>query len=454
MTEVANDDERSTSTVSSTVASGPTEYVLPTVGDSPVGTHIWQRVPYDPDDYGPVSDFATDFDHADPNYNVNAPEIWRDLRESGCPVAHSNRYGGMWVPITHDTVHDVAYDVDHFTSRAVVVAVGRPGDLALPAPIGAAPPITSDPPFHGMARRLLLPAFAPKKIEPWEPEVRVLCRRLLDEIGDVTPGETVIDAAVQYAQNIPVNVIGRMLGFPEADEALFRKFVHDVIERITEEPGTRDGMDDLGNYILAQIHDHRLNPRDDLTNYLINVEIDGQPVADDIAGGMIILLLIAGIDTTWSAIGSSLWHLAQHPDDRQRLLDDPEVMTFALEEFLRAYAPVTMSRLVAKDLDFHGCPMKKDDWILLPFPAANHDPTKFENPDGFIVDREENRHAAFGLGIHRCLGSNLARLELKVAIEEFIKRFPSFELAGVTRWSVGQIRGPRELPIRVLEVAN
>ena len=146
-------------------------------------------------------------------------------------------------------------------------------------------------------------------------------------------------------------------------------------------------MDDLGNYILAQVQDHRANPRDDLTSYLLEVEIDGQPVNDDIVGGMIVLLLIAGIDTTWSAIGSSLWHLAQHPEDQQRLLDDPEVMTFALEEFLRAYAPVTMARMVAKDIDFHGCPMKKDDWVLLPFPAANRDPLKFEDPDTFIVDR-------------------------------------------------------------------
>ncbi|MCX6522224.1 MAG: cytochrome P450 [Actinobacteria bacterium] len=429
-------------------------YVPPIFGDSPEGTHVWQRVPYDSAHYGPVSDFTTDFDHGDPAYNPVAPEVWKELRDGGCPVAHSDRYGGMWVPITHDTVHEVAYDTEHFTSRAVVVAVGRPGDLALPAPIGGAPPITSDPPFHGMARRLLLPAFAPKQIEPWEPEVRKLCRELLDRIGDITPGESVIDAAVQYAQHIPVNVIGRMLGFPAADEDLFRKFVHDALERIAEEPGTREGMDDLGIYITEQIHDHRENPRDDLTSYLLNVEIEGIPVTDEVAGGMIILLLIAGIDTTWSAIGSSLWHLAQHPEDHQRLLDDPEVMTFALEEFLRAYAPVTMARMVAKDIDFHGCPMKQDDWVLLPFPAANRDPLKFEDPDTFVVDRQENRHAAFGLGIHRCIGSNLARLELKVAIEEFIARFPRFELAGDVRWSVGQIRGPRELPVRILAVAD
>ena len=97
--------------------------------------------------------------------------------------------------------------------------------------------------------------------------------------------------------------------------------------------------------------------------------------------------------------------------------------------------------------------MKADEWVLLPFPAANRDPEFFDDAGGFVIDRAENRHAAFGLGIHRCLGSNLARLELKVAIEEFVKRFPRFELAGDTRWSVGQIRGPRKLPIRVLDTA-
>ena len=291
------------------------DYVI-TFGDRPEGTDIWQRVPYDAADYGPVTDYATDFDHGEREYNPNAPQVWKELREGGCPVAHSDRYGGMWVPLTHDTVNEVAYDTENFTSRAVVVSVGRPGDLAMPAPIGGAPPITSDPPFHNMARRLLLPAFAPKQIEPWEPEIRRLCQQLLDEIAvDVTPGETVIDAAVQYAQHIPVSVIGRMLGFPAEDDDLFRGFVHDVLERIAEEPGTREGMDDLGNYIYAQVQDHREHPREDLTNFLLHVEIDGQPVNDDIVGGMIVLLLIAGIDTTWSAIGSSLWHLAQHPDD-------------------------------------------------------------------------------------------------------------------------------------------
>jgi cytochrome P450 len=422
--------------------------------DTPEGADAWERTPYDPAQYGPVSDFATDFDHADPAYNPNAPEVWAELREGGCPVAHSDRYGGMWVPLTHETVNEVAYDTENFTSRSVVVSHTRPGDLALPAPIGVAPPITSDPPFHGVARRLLLPPFSPKNIAPWEDEVRKLCRQLLDEMGDIEAGTTVIDAAVQYAQHIPVAVIGRMLGLPPEDDDYFREVVHQVLETINKDPRERNAENiGLEEYLDKQIADHVENPRDDLIGYLLDVDIDGNKLEPDHVRGTIILLLVAGIDTTWSSIGSSIWHLAQHPEDRQRLRDEPEVMDFALEEFLRLYAPVTMARLVAKDVDFHGCPMKEDDWVLLPFPAANHDPEHFEQADEFVIDRQRNRHAAFGLGIHRCLGSNLARLELRVAVEEFIARFPSFELAGDTRWSVGQIRGPRELPIRILETA-
>jgi cytochrome P450 len=402
--------------------------------------------------YGPVEDWATDLDHADPAYNRRAPEIWAELRGRGCPVAHSTRYGGVWAPITHELVSEVAYNVEHFTSRSVVVSTVSRDEFA-PAPVGAAPPITSDPPFHHAARRLLLPPFAPKKIEPWEHEIRTLCRQRLDDMGDILDGETVIDAAEQYAQHIPVNVIARMLGFPVEDDDLFREFVHDTLENVNHDPEERiAGFQRLDDYVDAQIAAHQAEPRDDLTSYLLDVELDGEKLSVDHVRGTIVLLLLAGIDTTWSAIGSSLWHLAGHAEDRRRLVAEPELMPTAIEEFLRAYAPVTMARLVAKDHDFHGCAMKADEWVLLPFPAANRDPEQFPDADQVVLDRLENRHAAFGLGIHRCLGSNLARLEVRVAVEEFVARFPDFELAdpdGVV-WSVGQIRGPRRLPVRIL----
>jgi cytochrome P450 len=399
--------------------------------------------------YGPVSDWATDFDHVEPEYNRRAEEIWSDLRER-CPIAHTERYGGTWLPVTHADVSAIAYDTEHFTSRAVVVSTRRPN---APAPVGTAPPITSDPPFHREARRILLPAFAPRNIEPLEAEIRRLCIERLDTMD----GEATIDAARDYAQHIPVNVIARMLGFPVEDADLFREFVHDTLESVNEPAERRvDTMRRLDDYVILQIEHHaRRDDLDDLTSFLMNVEMDGAKLSPKHVLGTIDLLLIAGIDTTWSAIGASLLHLARTPADLARLVAEPALVATASEEFLRAFAPVTMARLVAKDVEINGCSMKANDWVLLPFPAANRDPAMFERADEVIIDRAENRHAAFGLGIHRCLGSNLARLELRIAIEEFVRRFPRFELvdeAAVT-WSLGQVRGPRAIPIRVLQRA-
>jgi cytochrome P450 len=391
-----------------------------------------------------VTDWEHDFDHADPEWAARAPEIWDELRER-CPVAHSDRYGGVWLPTRHDDVAAIAYDTDNFTSQSVLVTEGRP---FMPAPQGIAPPISSDPPFHHDARRLLLPAFSPKAIAPLEPFTRAFCHELLDKVA----GDDVVDAATAYAQEIPVRVIAKMLGWPEEDADVFRGFVHDVLESIDLPLEQRfENFLKLDAYLEAQIDDHIAHPRDDLTTFLLNAEMNGEPLNDEHVGGTIVLLLLAGIDTTWSAIGASLWHLAATPADRERLVAEPALLPLAIEELLRFYAPVTMARLVKEDFDFNGCPMKKDEWVLLPFPAANRDPEFFDRADEVVLDRAENRHAAFGLGIHRCAGSNLARMELQVALEVWLERFPVFTLADpdAVRWSGGQVRGPRTLPLRI-----
>ncbi len=397
----------------------------------------------------PVTDWATDFDHIDPEWVADPYPIWEDLR-GRCPVAHSDRYGGVWLPVRHEDISAVAYDTEHFTSRGVVVSNLRPGPEALPAPIGPAPPITSDPPFHALARRMLLPAFGPKPIAALEPFTREVCRELLD----ATKGQEEFDAAVDYAQHIPIRVIIGMLGFPQEDADLFRRFIHQVMEDVDLPPEERLANMENGEidaYMDARIAEHLAEPRDDLTSFLLDAEIGGQKLERDHVRGTMLLLMIAGIDTTWSAIGASLWHLASHPDDRRRLAAEPALMGTAVEEFLRAYAPVTMARLVAKDVELDGRMLHEGDWVLLPFPAGNRDPDAFEDAGAVHLDRTDNRHAAFGLGIHRCLGSNLARMELRVALEEWMARYPEFELADETAvtWSSGQVRGPRAIPIRV-----
>lgn len=399
----------------------------------------------------PMTDWATDFDHTTTEWAQNAPEIWETFRD-GCPVAHTDRFGGCWFPARHGDVSAIAHDTAHFSSKSVVV-----NDLGFfgEAPVGFAPPITSDPPFHGIARRLLLAPFSPKAIAALEPATRRTCRTLIAEMLErAARSGGAADAAVDYAQHIPVQVIAHLLGLPEGDGDKFRQFIH----RILEAPGqvTPVSPDDtLVAYLQQFIAERRADPGDDLISHLTRAEVAGVPLSDDHVEGTVALLLIAGIDTTWSAIGASLWHLAQHPGHLARLRDEPGLMPFAVEEFLRFYAPVTMARVVAEDITIGGAEMKVDDWVLLPFPSANRDPEAFEQADEFVIDRRRNRHAAFGLGIHRCLGSNLARMELRVALEEWVAAVAAFELADEgpdsVRWSTGQVRGPRELPIRVLE---
>ncbi|BBB01386.1 putative cytochrome P450 [Actinacidiphila reveromycinica] len=394
---------------------------------------------------GPVTDWATDFSHLDPRWTADPFPIMDDLRQR-CPIAHTERFGGAWVPTRYEDVAAIAYDTDRFSSLGTNLSEFRPPrDLA---PIGEAPPITSDPPFHHGARKLLLPAFTKTAVAKLEPGTRAYCHSLIDRFA----GRAVVDAAEEYAQQIPSRVIGDMLGLPPEDRQRF----HELATKLEGEgKQSRDErvkhMGRVFIYLLAEVDKHVEQPRDDLISYLLEAELHGRKLEPNHVIGTVMLLLIAGISTTYSAIGTSLWHLAGNPRDRERLVAEPELLPTALEEFLRAYAPVTMARLVKDDMHWRGVDMKADDWILLSFPAANRDPAQFERADEVVIDREANRHAAFGLGIHRCLGSHLARMELRVALEVWLERVPEFSLRdpSTVAWGGTQARGPKALPLRI-----
>jgi hypothetical protein len=391
---------------------------------------------------------VNDYDIFDPNFVRDPYPTMAALRESECPVARTERWGGSWMPTRYDDVVAVAQEHDVFTSRQILVTAPPQQQVEGAYAAIAAPPITSDPPEHHWHRRLILPTFSPQAVAKYETGTRDLCDRLID--GLIEAGQA--DAAADYAQQIPVRVIATMLGVPldMADE--FTSWVRGVLEVGLTDPVVRlASRNKIIEFFIGQLADRRANPREhDLITELLAAEVDGEPVGDSYVIGVCNLMLIAGIDTTWSAIGSSLWHLAQHPEHRRRLREQPDLWPTAVEELLRAYSPVTMARLVDHDVEFQGCPMQADDRVLLSFAAANRDPRMFERPDDVILDREHNRHVAFGSGIHRCAGSNLARLELRVALQTWLARIPEFELVDpdAVTWAGGQVRGPRRCLVR------
>jgi cytochrome P450 len=404
----------------------------------------------DPTSAAPANAAAVNAD-----FDIFADEFVRDpfstfaeLR-SGCPVAHTDRWGGQWMPTRYEDIEAIARDSEHFSSITVAVNGAKPGEGSL----FIGPPVTLDPPEHSPVRRLLLPAFSPKVVDRLTPITRGIARDLVEDIR--ARGGDRADAAADYAQHLPVRVICGLIGIPVEQEATFTDWVVRLLKVGPTNPEVLSAASrEVREYFSAQIDQHRDDPSppDDLITYLVNAEVDGQPLERKHMIGILYVLLLAGIDTTWSSLGSSLWHLASHPADRERLVAEPELLPTAIEEMLRLYAPATMARIVSEEVEVGGQTLCPGERVLLPFPAANRDPEVFDRPEEAVLDRAVNRHATFGLGIHRCLGSNLARMELQVGLEEWLAAFPSFRLDADAEvvWTGGQVRGPMSVPL-VLE---
>jgi cytochrome P450 len=401
----------------------------------------------------PVHDWATDFDVMDPGYNRDPGPIWKDLRER-CPIAHSTRWGGSWMPTRYDDVRDMARAVPTLSSRAPGVIPPSPEMREIliqeVKEFGAElPPISADPPLHKPFKQLILPLFSPKAVETYRPFTEKLANNLIDKIID---RGKVADGAVDYAQQLPPRVIAYIIGIDETRADEFTEWVRGILEQGQANPEIRlKYRRIIRDYFQEMIAERRLNPRDDAISKLMEAKIEGESLSDYTIIGVCFLLLVAGIDTTWSSIGSALFHFGTKTDHRNRMYAEPELFPTAIEELLRFYSPVKMARRVLEPVAFGGVEMQPGDKVIMNFPAANRDPEVFENPDEVMLDREQNRHIAFGVGIHRCAGSNLARMEMDVALRTWFNRIKDFEVIQPEKviWSGGQVRGPRVMPMRI-----
>ncbi len=411
-------------------------------------------------DTAPVEDWGTDYDIFDSGYVRDPAPVWDALRQR-CPIAHTERWGGSFLPTRYDDVQAMAKMVPELSSHDVLVtseplepieAVAPDTELAADPIIepyrSDAAPISEDPPVHSWTRRLLLPHFAPRAVESHRQYTEDLAHRLID--GFIDKGQ--VDGAEHYAQQIPPRVIAHLLGIDENRVDEFTYWVRCVLELgLTQPELRRKYRRVIREFFFEVVEEKQANPDDGFVSALLaGTDDEGNLIDPVLAVGMLNLQLIAGIDTTWSSIGSALWHFGTHPADRHRMAAEPELWPSAIEELLRFYSPVTMGRVAVQDVKVRDVTIPKGSKVLMNFPGANRDPEVFERPDEVILDRPHNRHVAFGSGIHRCAGSNLARLEMDVALRTWFERIEDFEVAEPDKvtWAGGQVRGPRHLPIR------
>lgn len=396
-----------------------------------------------------VDDWATDFDHLSDEWAAHGPEILADLRER-CPVAHTDRFYGAYMVTRYDDIAEVARNTETFSSRITIVNDNHPDNVKLELP-----PITLDPPDHSPIRRAMLPSFNPREVAALEPFVTERAQFLVDALA----GRQEVDGAIDFAQLLPVEIMGHLFGVPTDLGPQFRLWVDAMLkDGLVDLDIARKANREVQAFFVDQLNQRREQPADDLVTMILNAEAENddgttRPFTDRERVGALFVLLLGGIDTTWSSIGAALFHLGTHPDDLATLTSRPELIDTAIEEFLRFYSPVTIARVIKDDAEVAGCPVEAGHRLLLAYPSANRDPAHFEQPDEVILDRQRNRHMAFGIGIHRCLGSNLARMEMKVALQTWLQRFPRFELAvdpSEIVWSIGPVRGPRRVPLRIL----
>ncbi len=357
---------------------------------------------------------------------------YRELR-SQCPVGRSERYGGFWFLTRYEDIWAAEQNPEVFS-----VAQG----MLLPSLGNERPliPLDIDPPALQQYRRMLLPAFAPARIDRLEPFVRKVAADLIDGFG----AAEVFDASLSYARILPMIVFAEMAGLPREDYDSFQDWVERTLYGRTEDPVDAVKAAAEADAYFRQLRQRRLAEpeRDDLLGNLLAGRIDGRRLSEDEFADYCFLLLIAGLETSAWSIRSALWHLAQHPDDRRRLASEPGLLVKATEEFLRCLAPVQgMARTLRQDVEIRGQNLGAGERVLLLLGSGNRDEDVFSDPDSVVIDRGDNPHLAFGIGVHRCLGSNLGRREVRSGLEVLLSRIPEFELAEVDTpwWGLGPL---------------
>ena len=384
-----------------------------------------------------------DFDHHSAEWVEDPFSVYRMLRQA-CPVAHSDAHGGFWLLSRYQDVRAALGDWQTFSSNA-------PGRIAIPhTKPGPHPgiPIEFDPPEHTRYREIVSSYFSPAAVKKLEFQVMADANELLD--GFVDRGGC--DIVKDYATPLLANTLALFLNLPREDVALLETWADAIFAgRVDDPEGAERATAALTSYIGEQMEQRKRNPGDDLFSTLVTAEVDGRRLTDSELWGYGRIILLAGREATIDGLSNSLWYLARHPAEQVRLRAEPNLMLFAVEEFLRYMSPIQLlGRVATRDVDLHGQTIHRGDSVAMLYGSSNRDERAFEQADRCLLDRKPNPHLAFGSAHHYCLGAHLARLVLRVGIGVFLERVPSFRLSrseAFRRKRNGDARGFITLPV-------
>jgi cholest-4-en-3-one 26-monooxygenase len=394
-----------------------------------------------------------------PEFDLYSPDTWRNgvphdalawLRREDPVHFHKEPEGpGFWAITKHADIIRISKDPKTFSSwlGATNIEDRETHDLAITRMLM----VNMDPPDHGKYRRLVRSGFTPQRVAKLEPHVRDLAAEIIDKVA--SKGEC--DFVTEIAAELPLLVIAELMGVPIAD----RHRIFDLTNRLIgfDDPEFQTSMED-GRIAAAEMwayaqelgDQRRKNPRDDLISTLVHAEVDGEGLSHQQFNNFFLLLAVAGNETTRNLMAGGMLALMEHPDQRQRLLDDPGLIPTAVEELLRWVSPLIYFRRTAtRDVELRGKKISEGEKVALYYTSGNRDEEVFDEPFTFDVGRRDNHHLAFGIGEHVCVGAHLARLEIRVMFEELLRRLPDMELtAPVKRLRSNFINGIKEMRVR------
>ncbi len=388
------------------------------------------------------------FNPFDENFRRNPYSFYQPLLQGPPPVLR------FFVPIAvvarYGDVLATLRDVNRFSS----VPVRNRMTVQTAEIFGDAPTVFgSDPPVHSRLRKQVSRDFTPRAIGAMEPRIRAIANQLLDEIAEKREFDLVAD----FASPLPVRIIAGMLGIPGEDHAVFKRWSDSLIElsslapEAAMPPSIRVNLTEMRAYFAAEIDKRRANPGPDLMSSLVSAHEETEMLSAGELMQFLMILLLAGNETTANLIGNGMLALIQHPAQMNRLRKAPAMLPRAIEEMLRYDSPVqSVFRTAKQDVEIGGTTVEKGSGIFLMVGAANRDPAQFENPDAFDITRDGNEHLSFGDGIHFCLGAPLARLEAAVAFESILRRFPRLRIVDDTELDYKSsffVRGLNSLPM-------